>query len=142
MKENEWISTRDAMPGIGCVVKIMYQGDELTSEFYYSNSKNKLVFYYNDHVHIDPENVSQWKKIPEKRPDFSKLKEGDLVILSTKKSDSFIVGYIVEKTIDYDSFAINPCNKVHYSGSCYTFRNNAITKITRINLEKQTFEEI
>jgi len=72
------------------------------------------------------------RQIQEKRPDFGKLNEFDLIVI-----DNDMVAYF--KTLEDKNIY---CSFVKIPNIVFPTAINSIKKITRINLEKQTFEEI
>jgi len=83
-------------------------------------------------------------EIPEKRPDFGKLNIGDKLIIEIMPNDSK-----GSKVIEYFGYfqGISEANMFEISINTYSFIGDCISvsrvkKITRINIEKQTFEEI
>jgi len=138
MKENEWVSINDRLPRIGEEVSIVHKIINPESIGAFDIYKNYLMAYddstYQWHHNFLKGIVTYWRPIQEKRPDFSKLREGDLLRVFWDSNKSF--GKFDE--IDSFDFMIidqSSCCKLH-------IKINDIKKITRINLEEQKFEEI
>jgi hypothetical protein len=138
MKENEWISIKEQLPPPEkkCLVGSENYGvmSELGEDVLCS------LYNYRSQTHyfewgVNRIGITHWKKLKEKRPDFSKLKEGDLIVIIPKHHNKYFAGYII--SLDDDSVQITIGNK-DYQG----FHESFIKKITRINLEEKTFEDI
>ena len=135
MKENEWISIFDSLPNIGEEVEEMSVTDCVKS----SPRKVKLKVL-SDYIVWDTgygysSGTTHWRPIKEKRPDFSKLRDGDIIVLEyiTHKKD-------VNRIYPIKVHSMN--ERVIFSETSGNFLFTGIKKITRINLEEQKFEEI
>lgn len=138
---NEWIRCDERLPKVnekifvgnkqeGCEVT-EYGQNFLSSHYFASLHRNGYIWLY-------PMNgITHWRPIPEKRPDFSKLNNGDLIVVENN-----ICGYVISISKDLDTVTIGYIKSNDYmkhSFHCEYFENK---KITRINIEEQTFEEI
>jgi hypothetical protein len=141
MNENDWISVDDSLPGINkevvfkfiddqtCIGKIKRGSVNIVNKLFACNSDDNLLALGN---------ITHWRQIPEKLPDFSRLNNGDLIIIYCKNNADSKVGIIVQ-------FEDGCLETTRYLDSRGQIINNAISeikKITRINLEDKTFEEI
>jgi len=136
MKDEGWINCEEQLPKPGILVDI------LSFEFGFSKREAKLRIL-SDHIAWDTGNgyacnIKKWRPIPEKIPDFSKLNNGDFILIEyhDRKEiypvflEKFSSGYLKAKTASQSDFFI-----VDFAVDC-------IKKITRINLKEKTFEEI
>jgi hypothetical protein len=115
---DEWIKITDSMPPIDKEISL------------------KIESFAHDVVY--------WRYLTEKRPDFGKLNIGDKLIIEIMPNDSK-----GSKVIEYFGYfqGISEANMFEISINTYSFIGDCISvsrvkKITRINIEKQTFEEI
>ncbi|MGN6347061.1 MAG: hypothetical protein ACTHME_05100 [Candidatus Nitrosocosmicus sp.] len=98
-------------------------------------------FYKNGELIL---NVTNWRKIPEKRPDFSNLKFRDFLMIDVcihKDLDIQIEkfsGFFVDIKDGYLYICLRGC----YFNDMIAINLSQIKKITRINVENKTFEEI
>ena len=83
--------------------------------------------------------TTHWRPIPEKRPDFSKIKKGGLVFIECFVIGDSKIGFI--KKIG-NKYIDTICLKRDDARRIYKTKINQIKKITRINVEERTFEEI
>ena len=121
---SEWIRVEDRLPGIDTIVELKF--NEYGREYQYSSKLSSLVTL---------SHMTHWRPIPEKRPDFSRLRKGDIVVIeySTHKKD--VDGLYPIKIHSMNDIVI-------YSETSGNYLFEGIKKITRINLENETFEEI
>lgn len=68
----------------------------------------------------------------------SKIKQGELILVHQKNTPFIVVGYVDNIS---DNYLFLNMTSILSSGY-YEIRKEEIKKITRINIEKQTFEEI
>lgn len=89
---------------------------------------------------INHTGVTHYKEIAEKRPDFSKLKNGDFIHVEWQYENRVLVRMSIGKFDEIDSCGFF----IIKSSDCCRFhiKINDIKKITRINLEEKIFEEI
>lgn len=133
-----WIRVSYELPRLNVGVEVKFRNNEVSTGKLIHSSNH--FFWSVDCPHTLE--VEAWRTIPEKCPDFRKLRDGDFIRIEYKNTDFFMVGYIVADTRDDDSFSIHPANKEKYSERCFTQFKEKIKKITRINIEEKTFEEI
>ena len=149
MSDN-WISIEDNLPKIGHIIEIKTEKplSIMNATFTIINWCSENSNYHVNHKHTDVfvfkgligdyiNNVTHWRPIQEKRPDFGKLKNGDLVII--ENVDGFKQAGFFVKIFYSDQFQMS--YKSDQSNYFYV-KFEKCKKITRINIEKQTFEEI
>lgn len=133
--DESWIKFADQMPKLKQEIEVKFEDE--------STYKAKLEYdSYPDRFFIQSEqgiaNVKRckyWRPIKEKRPDFSKLKKDDILLLKYRGCENTpddIYPVRFSSMNDKGIFTYNSGNHV----------KDLIKKITRINLEEQTFEEI
>lgn len=141
MSGREWISVFNRMPGINMQVEILFKdGKERKAGFDWSSHLKQFVFSDSSDLVYCSENITHWRPIPEKRPDFSKLKEGDFIILETE-DDTIYRAIFLGNHKDWEY----PVEIIYSDRIGYTRRTiklEIIKKVTRINTETKTFEEI
>lgn len=129
MKENEWINVEDRLPGINTVVELKAKTLEKDGfDFQYSAALSELKTIHH---------IKCWRHIQEKRPNFSKLRKDDFIQIEReckkwKMFGGFVYGF------DSNGNLLIGTAKGSWSRSTSL---EYIKKITRINLEEQTFEE-
>src|SRR5688500_5705106 len=137
MKDNEWVSVQESLPGIGKKVKVKNNLGVIVKAYIRINIEGEYEFVNEDGFVFYAVSVKEWQYIPEKRPDFSKLRNADFIFLefkSGRKSSAF-----------FDCIAQEEYMILRVSTSSIATMEESlkeIKKITRINLEEQTFEEI
>lgn len=156
MSDN-WISIEDNLPKIGHIIEIKTEKplSIMNATFTIINWCSENSNYHVNHKHTDVfvfkgligdyiNNVTHWRPIQEKRPDFGKLNIGDKLIIEIMPNDSK-----GSKVIEYFGYfqGISEANMFEISINTYSFIGDCISvsrvkKITRINIDKQTFEEI
>ena len=139
MKENDWISIEDSLPGLNRKVEIkMKDGNKYNSKIQTDNTYLGIIFSRLDRDGTCyAQNITHWRPIIEKRPDFSRLNERDLISVQSHSFHEY-TGYLVHV---YDEF-IRLNQEFHLIGFEVDIKIKNIKKITRINLEEKTFEEI
>jgi hypothetical protein len=132
-----WISVDDALPKIRKKVEtaklidgVISQICENCLDIHTHCCSNYILFCYK--WIIPYYNPTHWREIREKRPDFSKLNSKDLIIINDICAGYF--NLIGDEEITISMYAVEAIT--------HTIPINNIKKITRINLEEQTFEEI
>jgi hypothetical protein len=153
-----WISVKDSLPKIGEDVEVTTGDIEVTTcgfpvvakllpeEKQWGFFKRTVYGFFKGKEEIC---VSHWRPIPEKRPDFSKLKKrpdfsklkiGDLIYI--EMNNLFInynkCGYV--KSVD--NYSLITASYQDLTEAKLSTQISRIKKITRINLENKTFEEI
>lgn len=159
MKENEWVSVNDCLPGIKKKVEIKYI-DTCGKEYFgtgifvrYTDTAifkiNRVIssnedYFFNDISSRADSVFTHWRYPPEKIHDFSRLKSGDLIVIEDK---NIRVGYFCEIGEEEDGndprgiyIDISQCKDVDCGGALVPI--DTIKKITRINIKEKTFEEI
>lgn len=132
-----WISRYSALPGIGAKVET----DGLAGKFIASLSLNGEYIEWrrmSDHKIVT--GIKCWRNIQDKRPDFEKLKEGDLINIEyfhPKEGILIYSGYFYKFCGGMFVLSI-----LHRKGHTESFYSGQVKKITRINLETKEFEEI
>lgn len=140
MKENEWVSVLDELPKIGKDILIKsltrWNGEYTAQLNKESFCGTEVLIFRNGPWAYMP---THWKYPVEKRPDFSKLRKGDLVILELDYDRDSKVGYVMY--LGHDALSTT---RYKFMEGCSAIENAyfEIKKITRINLEEKTFEEI
>jgi hypothetical protein len=141
--ENDgWISVNDALPGIGKAVEILFENSIVVFSTNIAISNGNFVFKENGGLMGNTFNsgyISHWRPLPERKPHFEKLREGDLLVVLTK--DWKIISGFLRKIEDGTIRLSTEC----FSDSGYighVILENETKKITRISLEEKTFEEI
>lgn len=137
IREDEWIKVIERLPNINEEVEVYNVHNTIQKAKLMKAGFNycwvPTVWY-----------VEMWRHIQEKKPDFSKLNRGDLLLVHYPVEDldegRAISGHLVAQ--DKDILWLSSCysNYVTYSG--HANRKINIKKIIRINIENQTFEEI
>lgn len=97
-----WIRVRDSMPGIGKIVEALfsYQIEASSLLFDFCVSHEKLCFIANQFNSLrsdcyDEKKVTHWRYPKERKPDFSKLKDRDFIVIKDIDGNSKkIFGYI------------------------------------------------
>ena len=125
MSNEDWIKLEDGRLRCGMMIVCHICSEQIPCQF--STSDN--IF------RIHPCECCREKK--EKRPDFCKLREGDLLIIDYK-SEKQHLGYFY-KFHCREAFEVHSTNDYEWS---FNVETSEVKKITRINLETQTFEEI
>ena len=146
---DEWISNDSIpIPGIEVEVKVQLHGEG----FFITESSiiKDINFYCWNDKNLKKGKVTHWRPLQKKKPDFWKLNEGDFLILELIKNNEIEVFPCFFDKIDHNFYS-SKCSphdfyfyrsKGYGVGSSKSFGIGQIQKITRINLEKQTFEEI
>ncbi len=147
---DEWISIQDRLPKLGeridvetekplsimcATLKKFSFCQKHEPDHRYHGHDDSYVFYDRKWEIIN--HVTRWRPLQEKRPDFSKLNYGDLVAILYHEREDLYVCFFKKLT---EEFFIAACHES--TGKTIDFPIRNIKKITRINLEKQTFEEI
>lgn len=144
MSDEGWISVFDRLPKIGEEVEMVYcikDPKKITpNDIYINHIWADDYSTYQWHLYKEKGKIAtHWRPLKEKRPDFGKLREGDIIYFCVE--EIIICGMIT--FINEELLEISPIIKgYHYGGNVYDYMLNKIKKITRINIEKQTFEEI
>jgi predicted mannosyl-3-phosphoglycerate phosphatase (HAD superfamily) len=137
MNENEWISVDKALPEIGKDVLIITSSSKEYCEATLKQEKffgtNVFLFRNGGFVYAP----THWRPIPEKRPDFSRLKIGDAILINLPDTKICFLHEIDEENILTCSYLED-----YKSYSTFWHPKKRIKKITRINIQEQTFEEI
>jgi hypothetical protein len=138
--EDGWIRVFDSMPPLNREVEVKLQ-DKTIKRITMRNHAFMDYFISVPDPHVNS-TILWWRHIKEKRkPDFGKLREGDLIIVewkNEKNEKGKFVGFF--DSLGDDSIYINPdIGEDFRSIDCAI---DYIKKITRIDPVKQTFEEI
>lgn len=147
MSDEGWIKFENEMPTLRKTIEILYE-EKVLEACFESYDLNSFAFYASDEENQsfipDMKYVKGWRHIKEKLPDFGKLNIEDKIIINIISNDSK-----VSKVIEYFGYfqGISEANMLNISLSTYDFINDCISvskikKITRINLQEKTFEEI
>jgi hypothetical protein len=136
-KDDEgWISVNDSLPQFSKTIEILFK-DKYTAEASLAMVKDNISFlgkYGSVYLPFNTPNITHWRPLKERKPDFSKLNKGDIII--------------VEYNIGEKNAGIFEYEKMSTFGRIIYFKNGSqaidckIKKITRINLETKEFEEI
>jgi hypothetical protein len=144
-KINEWINIRKELPKIDQLVEVKFYHPWLSDPFIekakFSVSNEGFIGFLNSNELLyDIDRISGWRPITEKLPDFSKLKEGDFLHVEWQNEKRILVSVSIGKFDEIDSCGFF----IIKSSDCCRFhiKINDIKKITRINIEDKTFEEI
>ncbi len=144
---DEWISIEKNMPPINKKVEVLTYGDYKHEAclIYISDGFCLSKFEFKVGSASRATNITHWRHIQEKRPNFSKLREGDLIeilikdkYISAREPEVFLYHF---SEINIDNIILFPVSYSHYK-EYFNFPVCRIKKITRISIEKQTFEEI
>ena len=148
MKETEWVKFGDELPKLGKTIEVLKDNGELIGNIQGKICYNgsgidfKSLDFIRESINIH--RLSGWRYQSEKRPDFSKLQDGDLLVI---EEENIRVGYFrkieIEEEDDNDKslyIDLSQCKDVDDGGAFIPLYK--IKKITRINLEEKTFEEI
>ena|ERR1700720_2753441 len=143
--DNSWISIHERLPEI--LKKAMVKTERpysILSGYLKVKTDNccseRVYFEFEDINGNIMNKITHWRYIEERKPDFSKLNEGDFIHIEYYKFKDIIFkefGYL---------YKIVPDNALYITslegslGLQIILEN--IKKITRIDIEKQTFEEI
>lgn len=140
---DEWISIEDSMPPINKNVEVLTTGNHKHEAclIYICDGFCLSKFEFKSGSSSRAINVTHWRPLPENKPDFGKLKEGDPLIVQFSYGLTTLLTFIKIDNAEY------PFLGYFYSPSAHEVISarsplDEIKKITRINLEKQTFEEI
>jgi len=152
MKENEWVSIKDAMPAMKRSIDVRFR---FGVDDYECRSG---IFDYSSHISgfcfVDPKDkiifnqgyITHWRYSVKKRPDFSKLKKGDAIIVDyCVHTESKMIGFFcgIHKESNGDSLiCVSTDLSNRSSGDVDKCFLEYVKKITRINLDTQKFEEI
>ena len=140
MSDN-WIKFEYEMPKLTQEVELIYKdGEIIKAKLLMSSCDGASCFLFDSEDkkdYIKPFYLKGWRPLPEKRPDFGKLREGNLIAISYYERNQIYVGFF-NNYFDDDYIEISS----HKNGSGITFCKKKINKITKINLEEQKFEEI
>jgi len=142
MSNDDWIKLEDAIPKLNQEVEVkFYDGDiekaKLITDYNYFCTKSYLCLENPDKGIVNLRKVIGWRPIPEKRPDFRKLKEGDFIVFIFEETGTEGCGYYD----NYDS-KIFHVSRLKNGYSKDAFEKSMIKKIIRINMEEHKFEEI
>ena len=145
---DEWISIQDRLPKLGERIEVETEKplsimcatlkkfsfcQKYEPDHRYHRHDDSYVFYDRKWEIIN--HVTQWRPLQEKRPDFSKLKKDDILLIKYSECENTPDDIY---PVRFSSMNDN-CIFTYHSGNHV---KDHIKKITRINLEKQTFEEI
>lgn len=147
--EDEWISFYEEMPQINKEIELKFYRGHTPEKI---NATLKVLamwthgyfgFVYhdgNEEKELTLVPVESWRPIKEKRPDFGKLREGDLIIVEWKyeKNNGINISAGFIYAINY-YIEISTWKKGHDKNHII---KDCIKKITRIDLETREFEEI
>ncbi len=140
-----WINLTDAMPAVGQGVEVKMGAVSFKVSLKISPILG-LCFCDDNNIYRIPE-IEGWRPIKERKPDFGKLKKGDLIYLKTKEDE--YSGFFLKISIcNYSDVGevkyinVKPAAIYTCLGSEQPIELSFIKKITRINIEDKTFEEI
>ena|ERR1700689_1325080 len=145
----DWIKFEDKMPPINKTVEVKEEGvfSTRTIKSRLLRENGNFCFYLiNDKDNFEKAKITHpmyWRYIIEKRPDFSKLKKGDLINIVWESAYELFEesGYFI-KIDELDSCIILMTGPDGYGEKFHSDYIYNIKKITRINLKEKTFEEI
>jgi hypothetical protein len=151
-KIKEWRNIRQELPKINQLVDVKFNHQWLHDTFIekakFSVSNEGFIGFLNSKgLLYDIDRISGWRPIPEKRPDFSKLKEGDLIYIDLNYANiEYIQNAHFFLRMDEDEIRTLVFHKSCHGKGCSLCHSgigiSGIKKITRINIEEKTFEEI
>ena len=144
---NEWIKFEDRMPVLDKDIEVkFYHGTIIKTKlihdgnfiFRLEESKeegNEGYPYCQKRGNFDT--AIEWRNIEENKPDFNKLKEGDIIYIEYEDIEPRGNKNITSKFSKiYDGW-------MHLLGSCtYSIKISAIKKIILVNIEKKEFKDI
>lgn len=154
MTDEKWVSVKDEMPGIGKKVQVTFSSGRYEELNFKIDDVGGLGFFDQNGTIYFSYKISHWRYPIDKRPDFSKCNDGDFVYIITNENKSYYgiiykASQLFEHSVD-NAHTVSEVlllgtehikNEAHLYAQNRLFREN-IKKITRINLEKNTFEEI
>ncbi len=141
MNENEWISVEDSLPGAQKIVELKFKNAHIYEGKISFDNAGHIAFKDERGIEYYFENLTHWREIPEKRPDFSKLNEGDLINIEEVGGENICAYFIKICSNSHKEFidlTIRKKSDSTWTTICVEF----IKKITRINIAEKTFEEI
>lgn len=132
---DEWISVEEILPPMNIKIQLKrrrfcFKNDISEGIFIFNYEHSCYMFsdLFGNQIH-----VTHWRQIKEKRPDFSKLKYGDILAVEFIDDNRIIGSTFRGIREDIDIITL---------GGGADHRISCIKKITRINLKEKTFEEI
>jgi hypothetical protein len=145
MKESEWIDPREKLPKIDQFVEVSFSVRGKLFEVQrvkFSINQNGFIGFIGEMgLMCNIDSILGWRPISEKRPDFSRLRNGDLLMIYSK-NEAHKSGFLfdIRKDGRHEELLMTHYQECRSYG---WFKNtDEIKKITRINLEHKTFEEI
>jgi len=128
----KWIKFEDEMPKLNQEIEIKFKRGKI------EKSRVEAVFLYIEDTYENIKTLQGWRPIKrEKRPDFGKLNIGDLIVINYNNGDK-VTGFY--KKIDDRFIELKPF--MNDTERNFISVHTGIKKITRINTEDKTFEEI
>lgn len=143
--DDGWISVYDALPGFGEEAEVLFRNKGI-EKAKFRRTHGGIEIHGRGTI-FDENEMTHWRYPKERKPDFGKLVEGDLIIIEWSmrepifrttdkgKACGFFNYFIDEELILRTDYNREKCEKDE-------IRKDLITKITRINLDEKTFEEI
>jgi hypothetical protein len=144
-KDDEgWVtlSKQVKLPKTGEPIEIMFSDGKIKKSELFVSSYNDIIF-----LHTSSERpIIKWRYPKELKPDFEKLKNGDFLIVSYEDPEDKDFPVIMRCgyyfcLFDY-KFVLNPDLPQIKNLQVRVYEFNKVKKITRIDIEKQTCEEI
>lgn len=141
-KADDWILFTDALPLVDKKIEVKFENGSICE------TKLESVFFTNFHLSEDyeylpgAEKAIKWRYKKEKRPDFSKLKEKDMLRLTLRwgKEEEIFIGFLV--CMDEDILTMSPIFTAPYPHNSFTYHKSTVKSIIKINPETKEFEEI
>lgn len=145
-KKDDWTLFEDKLPRLGELIEIGCKdnGEINEGKVVLLCTTHVTLSYKNDEeYHFDPYYYNKWRYKKEKRPDFSKLKEKDMVRLNLmweEKIEEIFIGFVV--CMDEDILTVSPIFNDPRPHNSFTYNKSTVKSIIKINPETKEFEEI
>lgn len=153
MSDKNWIKFEDEMPPLGKKIQVKTLGNLLIKAKFLQSLSSPDMFVLTPqegkilgfNFNLDS-NPSHWRPIPDKKPDFQKLTPLDLLEVEYKYEEyekyHKVCGYFTKINYSQNYMRLDRAGSDSYCSRYVRLYLDSIKKITRINIENQTFEEI
>jgi hypothetical protein len=147
MNNDEWIKFEDAMPRLNQEIEIQFDDNRILKVHLVKEADHKgwiinFVLFNDLKGEANLERVVGWRPLQEKKPDFSKLKEKDMLRLTLRfgKEEEIFIGFLV--CMDENILTMSPIFTAPYPHNSFSYHKSTVKSIIRINPETKEFEEI
>lgn len=139
-----WVNVEDNLPPPEQEIEVRFYDDNKHDYMIMKSKLSRSSFNYYYFSSIGKYVVEEWRHIKKRKPDFNNLKKGDLIVVeweNDNKENGKQVGFFYKK----EPPCIETFQFIYDDGTesrPEPLNIEVIKKITRINLETKTFEEI